>query len=74
MSECVDCGRKMHPADASIFLTCGKCRVGKDGKTDSIRTIARFGSDQVGRKARSSAVLGGQDMPEPDADEREDGE
>jgi len=56
MSECEECGKPMHPADASQYETCYECR-GKGGK--KIRTINSGNAEQVGRHTRSSKLLGG---------------
>ena len=46
MSECLDCGREMHPMDASECLICPLCRMVKGWvePTDRVATIdSRYG-------------------------------
>ncbi len=60
MSWCFECGRVMHPADASQWSMCRRCNAQHRGeKHHKIRTINDLGADQRGRAARSSKLLGG---------------
>ena len=46
MSECVDCGHVLHPADAAWSLICWKCAKEHDRKHDHIR---EFGQEEMER-------------------------
>jgi len=59
MSKCVECGREMHPLDASQYMECGLCRrAGK--RSPPVRNMSRRGTEHVGRPARSAGVVGEQ--------------
>lgn len=58
MSECMECGRDMHPADAAQWEYCHMCRkaLQTPGK---VKTMRRQGMNEFGRKAISSQLLSG---------------
>lgn len=58
MSKCIECGCDMHPADASDYMECFNCRRALKRST-KVRSIASGKAEEVGRRARSSKMVGG---------------
>jgi len=56
MSRCVECGRDMHPADASESLKCSSC--GKRTEDDRVPSASGF-SEEKGRPAAYMRARGG---------------
>jgi hypothetical protein len=64
MSKCVECGTEMDACEASQFEECRDCR---KKHRHRIRTVTSRGSEELGRRSRSSQSLGGCSwMPEDD--------
>lgn len=74
MSQCVECGSKMHPADAAQSLICGRCRRHRKDEPAyaAVRSISRQGTDAIGRKARATGILGGTAGDDYDPDSEAD--
>lgn len=64
MSRCDRCDREMHPADAAQWLICPACLHGmsesqKQANWLNVRNLNRFQTEQIGRRPRSTQVIGG---------------
>ena len=58
MSQCIECGLEMDACEASQYEECYQCRKVKK-RYHRVQTAYRRGSEEAGRHARSSRVLGG---------------
>jgi predicted RNA-binding Zn-ribbon protein involved in translation (DUF1610 family) len=57
ISKCIECGKAMDAAEARVSYTCHICQ--QAGLGDRVRTLNRRGTDEIGRNARDTKVLGG---------------
>lgn len=76
MSRCTECGAEMDACEASEYEECYNCRSGNNRPRHRVRNLTRRGTDEKGRRARSTRVLGGSaELPDEttaeDTDEQE---